>query len=161
MNRKANTLMIAALTLFAASPAFAGHRHGHHHGHAHDDGYRVEKVQKRLKRQRVRIEHGIDNGSLTYKEERKLLKQQRRIRRLTREFRDDGYLTRKEQRILIGKLDRTSDRIRRFKYNEANRYCRLDNRDHRHYGQHRKPAYTWNEADRMAAVWMLEQGTDR
>ncbi len=160
MKRQAKTLMIAAFALFATAPVFAGQGHYQGHSHQHDDGYRVEKLHNRLQRQRQRIEHGIDNGSLTHKEEHKLFKQQHRIRRLAREFRDDGYLTRKEHRILQSKLDKASERIRRFKHNDANRYCRIDGPNHGRIGRHPAPADTWSEAERIAAVRMINQGID-
>jgi hypothetical protein len=164
MNRKAQTLMIAALALFAAAPVFAGHGHGdddRHPRHAqrhHGDGYRVAEVRNRLGFQRTRIERGIDNGSLTHKEERKLRKQQHEIRHLARDFREDGYLSRKEHRILTGKLDKASDRIWRLKHNDADRYCRIDG--HGKHPVNDKPMPVWKEADRIATVRKLEYGHD-
>jgi len=161
MNRQAKTLMIAAFALFATSQVFAAHGHRHVNGHRYDDGYRVEKLHNRLQRQFTRIEHGIENGSLTRKEERKLFKQQRRIRRLAREFHDDGYLSQKEHRVLQRKLDKASNRIRRFKHNDANRYCRLDAHNHERLSHDPASAYAWDETDRMAAVRMLDRAIDR
>jgi len=164
MNRKANTMMIAALVLFAAAPVFAGH--GHNHGNEYGHEYAYEdgrgRIHKRLKRQRARIEHGIEIGELTRWEARKLMKQQRRIRRLAHEFREDGYLTREERRTLQQKLDRASDRIWRFKHNDHYRYSRHQNdgngKGYR-YGERvsRKqgPAATWDEKERLAVVRML------
>jgi hypothetical protein len=157
MNRKPQVLMIAALALFAASPVFAGHGHRNdddhsRHGYRQHDDRRVAGVQKRLHIQHRRIDHGVENGSLTRREEHKLWRQQKHIRHLAKDFRQDGYLSRKEHEILTRKLDKASDRIRRLKHNDADRYCRT--RDH---GKH--PA--WSEAERLALVRKLESDSDR
>lgn len=109
MNRFAKNLFVAALCLCAAAPAFAGHRH--------------ERLHDRLDRQHIRIERGIESGELTRREARKLMKQQRRIHRLAREFYADDHLGKRERRILTQKLDRASDRIHALKHNDEYRHA--------------------------------------
>lgn len=155
MNRKANTLIIAALALFAASPVFAGHdrcySHRDHHGHG--------RIHQRLDRQHSRIEQGIGSGELTRWETRKLMKQQRRIRHLAREFRADGHLSHKERDVLGHKLDKASDRIWRFKHNDEYRYSHR-HEDRTYQRQERvsrseEQAQSRDENKRLAAVRML------
>ena len=144
MKRHIKTLLIASLALTAAAPAFAdrGYDRDHDRGYGKRAHYvdrdhrpfRERHIKKRLYRQQARIDNGLENGRLTHKEKRKLLKQQRRIKRLARDFREDGYMSRKEKRILTAKLDRASDRIWRFKHNDANRHYRYDS--HGRYGRH-------------------------
>ena len=110
MNHFAKNLFVATLCLYAAAPAFAGHRH--------------ERLFDRLDRQQIRIERGIESGKLTRWEARKLMKQQRRIHRLAREFYADDHLGKRERRILNKKLDRASDRIHALKHNDEYRYAR-------------------------------------
>ena len=170
MNRKANTLMIAALALFTATPGFAGHDHGHKYGHEYGYENGRSRIHKRLKRQRARIEHGIGIGELTRWEARKLMKQQRRIRRLAHAFREDGYMTRKERRILRHKLDKASDRIWSFKHNDHYRYSQHNGkgngkthgkgrgktyRSEERVGRKPERAETWDEDASKALVLML------
>lgn len=110
MNRFAKNLFVATFCLCAAAPAFAGHRH--------------DRLLDRLDRQQIRIERGIESGQLTRWEARKLMKQQRRIHRLARDFYADDHLGKRERRVLNKKLDRASDRIRALKHNDEYRYSR-------------------------------------
>jgi uncharacterized protein HemX len=125
MTRLNKTLMAITLSLAATAPAFAGHAE------------RGDRIGERLERQQNRIEHGIENRELTRKEARVLKQQQRKIRRLAREFRDDGRLSKKERRILRAKLDRASERIWEFKHSDRSR------RDRGHHHDR----FVWNDSD--------------
>lgn len=122
MKTLTKTLLAASFCLIATVPAYAGH--GHSYGHSND------RLVDRMERQHERIEDGIESSELTRKEAKILKKQQRRIRRLAREYREDGWLSKKERRLLRHKLDRSSQQIREFKHNELNRYVVL----HERYG---------------------------
>jgi len=151
MNRIALTSLIATLALLAAAPVFAKHggydayecHQDHYRGHSHDHegdsrhSQRAKQIRKRMARQSWRIDAGIDDGSLTRKEARKLHKQQDKIRHLARKFKRDGYITRKEHRILIGKLDRAGDRIYRLKHNDLYRLRHHHGERHEKYDSKR------------------------
>jgi len=138
MKTTTKTLLIAVLALSVATPALAGrgpekdHKRGPDRGYVKHPvkGHGSERVFKRLKRQHRRIESGIDSGELTRREARRLKKQQRRIRRLAYDMSEDGRLSRRDRRELHDRLDRASDRIYRFKHNDATRH-----RNHRHYSE--------------------------
>ncbi|MCM8856912.1 MAG: hypothetical protein LC541_15070 [Candidatus Thiodiazotropha sp.] len=112
------TLIATSLSLFLAMPAFAD-RGDKHRNYQSKMEY---KIDKRLDRQFHRIERGIDNERLTYKEAKKLKKKLRKTRRLSREYREDGYLSRREFHHLNRKLDNNSDLIREFTHNGVERY---------------------------------------
>ncbi|MCU7932329.1 MAG: hypothetical protein KZQ90_16130 [Candidatus Thiodiazotropha sp. (ex Codakia rugifera)] len=112
------TLIATSLSFLLAMPAFADRGDKHHYCPS-----KMEyKIDKRLDRQFHRIERGIDNERLTYKEARKLKKKLRKTRRLSKEYREDGYLSRREFRHLKRKLDNNSDLIREFMHNDVKRY---------------------------------------
>lgn len=79
---------------------------------------RIDRIEQRLENQRLRIREGIDSGELTRKESRRLRKQQRHIKRLTRRFMYDGYLDRYEFSELKYELNRASKRIYHLKHND-------------------------------------------
>jgi len=83
--------------------------------HWNDRG--VERIEKRLRRQRRRIRMGWHNGELTPREMRKLRRQQGRIHEFKWQAMRDGWLSRYEVHELERMLDRASDRIYRFKHN--------------------------------------------
>ena len=118
MNTIYTTVIAASLSLFVAAPVFADHRGKREYC----DASREYKIEERLDRQRHRIERGIDRDRLTYKEAKTLKKKHRKIRRLSREYREDGYLSRKEFQRLNRKLDKNSDLIREFMHNGVERY---------------------------------------
>jgi len=120
MKPKAKYLLIAILTLSAATPVLAGRGHGPNNG----------RVVDRLERQHDRIEQGIESGELTRREARRLKRQQRKIRQLADVLYEDHGLSRRDRRLLREELDRASDRIYRLKHN--------DKRRHRGY-----PAYSY------------------
>ncbi|MEJ2692126.1 MAG: hypothetical protein P8166_03485 [Candidatus Thiodiazotropha sp.] len=122
-----NKLLIAAsLSLFAVAPAFA----------SHGGGYRPPEsrpILERLERQQHRIDQGVDNRQLTYKEAKLLRRQQREIRHMVRRFFKDGSLSKRERHWLNRELNLSSRQIKRFKHNDLNRYVEL----HQRYGRHK------------------------
>jgi len=113
------TKIICAIPLVGilAAPVAAHDRHSDHRHH--------DRIEKRLDRQHHRVERGIRSGQLTWREAKRLHRQQRRIAQMHRRFWHDGRLDRYERDRLQQKLDRASDRIYRLKHND--RY-----RDHGH-----------------------------
>ena len=106
---------------------------------------------QRLERQQYRIEKGIDSGALTRKEAKKLRRQQRKIRKMARHFREDGVLTRDERYKIRNKLDRVSDRIWAFKHNDdkyccGDRYHRYSYHDNGH-DDYEKPRHSRKKID--------------
>lgn len=103
----------------------------------------AEPIKKRLHRQKARIHQGVDNGSLTRHEFKRLIDQQRRIRHKHKRAWSDGYLTRNERRYLHTRLDKASRRIHRLKHN--NEWARGHQRYRRHHhsdsGTHRHWAF--------------------
>ncbi|MCG7872422.1 MAG: hypothetical protein N0C81_01755 [Candidatus Thiodiazotropha lotti] len=118
MNAIHKLVVATTLSLIVTGPALAGHA----------DQQRVcdhewaDRIDQRLDRQYRRIQRGVDQHSLTYKERKQLKKKHRKIRRLSREYQEDGYLSRKEFKRLTRKLDRLSDRIWEYKHNDLERY---------------------------------------
>ena len=88
---------------------------------AHDDG----SVDARQERQARAIERGRISGKITWREGRKLRRQQRKIARLERDFRRDGHLSEHEMGILHAKLDRARRRIRAEKRDGYRRWSAL------------------------------------
>jgi hypothetical protein len=124
MKTSSKTLVIAGLLgLFASLPVFAAYAHTHN----------GKSIHQRLERQQQRIEQGIASGELTRKESKVLQRQQRKVRSLTREFRDDGRLSKKERRVLTRKLDKLSDKIWRLKHNDVYRAYRGGRHDKSRY----------------------------
>ncbi len=80
--------------------------------------------KKRLKIQHHRINHGIANGELTYREARRLRHHHRKIRRMRHHFLSDGRLSYRERRILERRLDHNSSRIYAYKHNRRHAYDR-------------------------------------
>jgi septal ring factor EnvC (AmiA/AmiB activator) len=115
MNPIYKLVTASALSLVIASPVLADRQ-------SYCDHDWEDRIERRLDRQYQRIQHGIDQHSLTHKESKHLKKKHRKIRRLSREYREDGYLSRKEFKRLTRKLDRLSDRIWEYKHNELERY---------------------------------------
>lgn len=108
---------------------------------ARGDG--LNRVERRLDRQDMRIENGVESGELTRKETKRLRKQHRRIKRLKRDFLRDGRLSRDDRHTLMNKLDRASKRIYRLKHNDRYRKSRQQHyrRDHAwsgDYGRYQK-----------------------
>jgi hypothetical protein len=69
------------------------------------------------RQQTQRIKHGITSGQITPREAKTLYQDQRQVRQLRRRFLADGSLSHRERSILAKRMERTSDRIYRFKHN--------------------------------------------
>ncbi len=76
------------------------------------------RVDRRQDRQDWRIQHGIDEGSLTRKEAKKLHREAKQIRRLEEMALQDGHCHPAEVDMLLDALDELSDRIYRAKHND-------------------------------------------
>lgn len=88
--------MLAGMALvFASAPALAG----------------TPWVDQREHRQAHRIYKGIQNGSLSFNESRKLIRGQLRVRRMERQFKSDGVVTPWERARLHQALNRQNARI--------------------------------------------------
>ncbi|MEQ8825836.1 MAG: hypothetical protein RIC14_15830 [Filomicrobium sp.] len=88
---------------------------------AHYDGIDVRQA-----RQAESIERGRVSGKITWREGRKLRREQRRIKALERRYRDHkGRLTRKERRILHRLLDQARRNIRLEKHDGYRRLSGL------------------------------------
>ena len=81
--------------------------------HAARAGYFADRQQQ----QERRIQQGIASGQITLWEAKQLHKDQRELRRLKRYFIADGDLSKKEGFVLLKHLERSSDRIYRYKHN--------------------------------------------
>ena len=80
------------------------------------------RVDRRQDRQDWRIQRGIDDGSLTPREVKKLRRGTRQIERLERMALADGDLHPREVDVLLDSLDDLSDRIYHAKHNDRLRY---------------------------------------
>lgn len=119
----------------AATSAHADWGHGSNdygYGPRHDDGlFRQsqafgQQVAMRQARQRDRIRIGMQEGSLTRHEFRKLMEEQREIHEMERHFRADGILDVREFRRLDHALDVASRNIRMEKHDRQARYAAYD-----------------------------------
>ncbi len=75
-----------------------------------------DSVDARQERQSQRIEQGVRSGGLTPHEARRLMREQRQISRLERDFRADGWLDPHERRVLDRELDDAGRHIRHQKH---------------------------------------------
>ena len=75
-------------------------------------------IDKRQDRQERRINHGIENGSLTRKEVRRLHREARQIRMLEKMALQDRYLHPAEINMLEDALDDLSEQIYAAKHND-------------------------------------------
>lgn len=78
-------------------------------------------VNKRQKNQQKRIFKGVQNGSITGKEYKKLQKQQFRTQRAKRRAKSDGKVTKKERIRLHKRQNKNSRKIFRAKHNKRKR----------------------------------------
>ena len=78
-------------------------------------------VNARQAVQKHRIGQGIKSGELTARETRRLVKQQRKIRRLETSYKSDGHLTARERRSLHKAQNRTSRNIKKQKHDDQRR----------------------------------------
>lgn len=74
-------------------------------------------LKDRQQRQKQRIQHGLANGQITPREAKRLYRDQRQVRQLRRHFLADGDLSHRERRTLAKRMERSSDRIYRYKHN--------------------------------------------
>jgi len=97
-----------------------------HHGLNGDRQY----YRQRFRNQERRIQAGLDDGSLTRHEARRLYRNQSRIHEIAREARADGIVTPRERARLERSLDRQSRRIyrQRHDYQVQNQRYRYDRR---------------------------------
>jgi hypothetical protein len=93
---RTKSLVLAAALALAAGGSFASAR--------------ADEVGGRIDNQRDRIEQGVDNGSLTRGEARKLRRQDAQIARERHRMARNG-LTQHERRVLNRDLNRESGRI--------------------------------------------------
>jgi hypothetical protein len=77
----------------------------------------ADNLKDRQRQQKQRIQHGINSGQITPREAERLYQDQRQVRQLRRHFLADGDLSRRERRTLAKRMDRSSDRIYRYKHN--------------------------------------------
>jgi hypothetical protein len=99
---------ITALTLIAATPAFA-------------DGTRDPGVNARQHNQHARVQQGVRSGELTRREAHRVREEQRDIRQLERAYKSDGALTRAERTDLHHEQNQASRQIRRQKHDQQDR----------------------------------------
>ncbi|MGR9114473.1 MAG: hypothetical protein ACU85E_01810 [Gammaproteobacteria bacterium] len=116
----------AAPAVFADAPSYSAYRDW-------------AGIDLRLQRQQWRIRQGGESGGLTFRELKKLKKQQRKYSKLERHFKRDGRLTRAELAVLHRKLDSMSRDIRLLKHNGRSRRLASRNRWPA-YGSIREPA---------------------
>lgn len=74
------------------------------------------KIHYRADLQQERIDQGIENGSLTYREALRLQKQQKYINSIIRLAERDGIVTIRESRIIEREQDKASRQIRNQKH---------------------------------------------
>lgn len=76
------------------------------------------RVDEREARQERRIVQGARSGELTPRETRRLVQQQRHVRRLEQRARADGVVTASERREIRSQQQHANRTIRRMKHNE-------------------------------------------
>lgn len=79
-----------------------------------------QTVDNRQERQEKRIENGIEKGSLTEAEAKKLEHQQKRIKRMEKNANKDGVVSAGERKHLNHAQNNASRDIRRKKHNKRN-----------------------------------------
>jgi len=148
MKHKATKMII----IFAAAMTISGqtyakrprcdqdNRYGNSYGYPDQyqrrQGYEVARhgfdnpIDERQARQYRRVHRGIETGQLTRKEANRLHRKMGKIASLERKFSADGYLSPREQAVLQKKLNRTSQKIHRFKHNRRSEPYRNTSRDY-------------------------------
>ena len=84
-------------------------------------GQQTPGIDRRERRQSNRIRRGVNNGSVTRREARRLAAQQARIRAHERRARADGRVTARERVSIQRQENRASRNIYRKKHNRRNR----------------------------------------
>ncbi len=96
-----------------------------------------DQSQNRQYNQRNRIKQGLESGKITKHENKKLQKEQQRIRQYTRKAGRDGEFTRHEKRTIARMRDRAGKHIYKAKHNRPNRnYNNYFNYKHNKYHSH-------------------------
>lgn len=110
------TVLVTAMPLLGqtAEAGQAGPRAGHHH-------HRHGAVNQRQHNQADRIKQGVRSGELTKGEARGLVKEQREVRQLERQYKSDGVLTRDERRDLNKELNQASRNVYKEKHDGEKR----------------------------------------
>lgn len=105
------------LGLMMAPNIYADYSHNKSSRHYDRHSGNKHNYESRIRKQHRRIERGVEEGSLTRKEVRKLEKRHHKFVKTKRSFWKDHYLTRAEQHLLDHKLDRISRKIYDYKHN--------------------------------------------
>jgi hypothetical protein len=78
-------------------------------------------IEKRMHKQRLRIQQGILSGELTRSEAEFLKREQRHIREVVKIAWEDGKLKKRERRHIHKLQNRAGKQIHRLKHNDARR----------------------------------------
>jgi hypothetical protein len=98
---------------------------------------RAVGFKDRLSQQEQRIQRGIASGQITPREAEKLYRDQYQVRQLRRHFLADGDLSRRERNTLKERMDRSNQRIYRYKHNRQRvQPPRYHDRAWRHFARH-------------------------
>ena len=101
-----NSALILAIILLGQSTVFADQRFG-------------DRIENREYKQSQRIEKGFNQGELTYRELKRLIKKkQLKFENLSYEFLRDDYYSPRERNILSRKYDKLDGMIYRMKHNK-------------------------------------------
>ncbi len=138
--------LIAFPLISHADPGWYGDNRGHHYS-----GHFWNNVNRRLDRQSHRIQQGVEHGELTWREARKLRREQYRITKRIDPIRHKYRLTHYDKRRVMSYLDKASDNIHRLKHND-----RIAHRDHRpgHHVPHRGNQVAWSDVQRSIGFFI-------
>jgi len=109
MKRLMFAVMVAVMLFGTAAVGYA------------ERGYDRGEIRSRIHDARGRIERGIENGSLTRHEARRLSGELDRILRRIDRMKEDGHLTPRERDIISRDLDRLDRQITREKRDDYRR----------------------------------------
>ena len=137
---KRTLMAIATVGLLASGAAVAGTTTVHAMGDQRSDAFvtvqyygdraqnyersndRVANVNEREARINARIQRGIENGSITNREARRLYNELNSIEAKERAFRSDGRLDWRESQELNRDLDRLAENVREQRLDSERRY---------------------------------------
>ncbi len=112
----------------------------------------TNRIDRRQERQDWRIQHGIENGSLTKREAAKLHGEAHQIRRLEKMALEDGHLHPAEKDFLEYTLDKLGKRIYRAKHNDRYAYRAKERRHSKHrHKEHRQKEWSYYDRSLMEA----------
>lgn len=125
---KTSLAMLTLSTFLAATSAQADWNRGGHGYRPGEHAYRQsqmydEQINARQQRQMDRIRAGLHDGSLTRREFRDLMREQRTIQAMEHHFRADGVIDAREYRHLDRALDTTSYAIRTERHDREARFA--------------------------------------